>query len=803
MSAPGKLVPFRQSTAFIPGVSVAGGRNSYLALFPLGPRVFFAGRSASGSPLLTSGQWLGDHAGNTWVSVTPVDGQQLVRSRAQSGMMLFRGRLFLLYEGGVGVLDALDGSVTATRWAQLPQPLINFVFPNTGAPSQTLGTVVSYAAILRRKYSDGYELISPASPIQRYYQTSPSGQKNNISVTLQSPSQAGDILEIYRSREVAAPGPTADTESGTTLFMCASVTLPAGVGSYAVADPGAPNQIIGRELYTNPGQETLQSSGFPPPVAKCFAAFKGYAFYANAQEAGAFTLAFPGGFGPLTTADQRLAGFGTRTLTGNLTNGSNTVTGISAADIVGIKKYQFVLHPNVPGFSYNTPTTYITSVGASSFTMSAAATATQAATEINLNDVVELYGVRLAAGTLNQLFACIGVSSILPPLAVTVDKTVGDDGMLVFGQRMSISPYRSPPNGNAINARATNAANLVPIPADLSADAPAQTYSATWRANKLMWSWEQQPERCPVGNYAFIGSGEIYALATTRDVMWIFASDGIWRFTGYGTRSSGIQANWRVDLVDRTVVLAAPSAYCVLRDAVFAYTNIGLVKVSDEVGVKPLTRGVIGDLLPGRRWIDSDDITMAADDDNDRVFLNVTTGDNDAGTLVSDCYVWSEQYGVFTKLSQWVSGPSTLMRVAYDRVNGGLLVGLGNINTLYTYWIDPAGTQFAAATGDFQPQYGPDPGSSKQWIEMCAMFDKASAGKLVTPRFNGVAYDANALVQYPLQDDARSYFGVSMEAPAVANLLAPGFSIPPQNTITELRGLAMRYELIAEEPLFT
>jgi hypothetical protein len=105
-------------------------------------------------------------------------------------------------------------------------------------------------------------------------------------------------------------------------------------------------------------------------------------------------------------------------------------------------------------------------------------------------------------------------------------------------------------------------------------------------------------------------------------------------------------------------------------------------------------------------------------------------------------------------------------------------------------------------TADYQPQYGPDPVSSKQWIDMVAMFDLASAGKVITPRFNGVAYTGNPLVQYPQQQDARAAFGISQEAPAVANLLAPGLSGAAETTITELRGIAMRYEPIDEQQVF-
>lgn len=806
MIAPGKLVPFRNSSLFTLGVPIGGtGPASQCLVFPCGGRFFFAGTRPSLSTTLTAVQLLGNHGvGNTFI--TSVEAQQFLKSRAQSSVMQFKDRLYMLYSTGVAVLDAVDGSVTSTRWAQLPQPIVAFVTVSSSSlVSQNEFTVVGYSVVIRRKYADGYELISAPSPIVRKFRSNGLGQ--NVVVVIidnargftagEAGVRAGDLVEVYRTRERPSLAALAQTDPGTTLYQIATYTVtPTDVssGSVTVTDLAAPDQIVGRELYTNPGQETLQSSRFPPPLAKCLAMFKGTAFYANTQEPGTWIAAFPGGWGVLTTPTLRANGVGRRPTTGTFTSGSPIVTGISAADIVGLKKHQNIFSTKVFGVPQ------IQSVGATSITMTANATASGAEL-FDIGDVIEINGEALNASTFELFTNDLGTVPAIGNLTAVFDQTGAPTGGIAYGQRMAIAPLRPLSYSNGISVRATNALNFNPPPADFAADEPAQTISAVWKRNKICWSWDQQPESVSLSTYAFIGNGEIYALATTRDVMWIFASDGLWRFTGYGTRSSGIQANYRVDLIDRTVRLVGPSAYCVLRDAVFAYTNIGLVKISDEVGVKPLSRGVIGDLLPGRNWIESDDVTMAADEDGDRVWLNITSGSYDAGTGVSNCYVWNEQYGVFTKLNQWVGSATVLQRIAYDKDHRSMLLGLGDASGIYTYWFDPDNANFSGASADFQPQYGPDPASSKQWLDMCVMFDKNSAGKSITPRFNGVAYGSNPLVQYPLQDDSRAYFGVSEDAPAVANLMAPGFSIGIQSTITELRGIAMRYEAIDEQGL--
>jgi hypothetical protein len=287
--------------------------------------------------------------------------------------------------------------------------------------------------------------------------------------------------------------------------------------------------------------------------------------------------------------------------------------------------------------------------------------------------------------------------------------------------------------------------------------------------------------------------------------MWIFASDGLWRFSGYGTRPSGIQANFRVDLIDKTLILAGPNAFAVLRDAVYAYTNIGLVKISDASGVQPITRGVIGDLLPGRYWIEDDDISMAADEVLDEVWINVVTGNFETNTASSNCFIWSETYGVFTKLAQNPGPGDTLQQLAFDRFQGLMIQGVGAGGTTgspRTMRHDAAVASFNAWTADFQPQYGPDPMSSKQWGAMMVVADPASAAKQITPRFNGTAYASNPLVLYPNTKDARANFGVDIDAPAWANVLQPGLSGAAETTVTELRGIAMQYEPIDEQQVF-
>lgn len=819
MRAPGKLTPFRVPTGFIARFVAANVNMASEVVYPLGTSKLFLSFADSTSLVLTTNQELGDSITQARTILTAVESQQMTRARAASSVRVFRDRFFLMYSTGLAVLDALDGTITTTRWAQMPQPTIFIIGQIGGQPAQNINTVVSYAVVFKRVFADGYEIIGAPSPIQRF--RAQTAIANQMFVSWADPTNiarsgvvAGDILELYRSLEASCPSDGLNTDSGTTLYLVQSHTVTAGeaaADNIMLIDIAAPNQIVGRELYSNPGQETLQSSRFIPPLAKCFADYKGFAFYGNCQEPGVWIAAFPGGLGLLSTAATRLNGVGVRLFTGTYTTGSGVITAISAADIVGLQVGQFLLNSNFPGFSANSPTNRITVVGATSITVSGVATGPGGTIQMETWDAVEINGTVLP---IPDLLGFLSSKAIQGPGAFTyvLDQTVAYreinpsivDATLTFGQRMQVTPQRPIQNTNSLTVRATSPNNFDPPVPNLSTLATAKTFSPTQRKNLTRWSWEQQPESVAPSTYAFIGSGEHYQYATTRDVMWIFASDGLWRFTGYGTRPSGIQANFRVDLIDRTLILAGPGAFAVLRDAVFAYTNIGLVKISDAGGVQPISRGIIGDLIPGRYWVEDDDISMAADEVLDEVWLNIVTGNYETNTAQSNCYVWSDTYQVFTKLGQSVGPGQTLQQLAFDRFQGLMVMGIGDggtTNSPRTSRHDPTVASFSAWTADFQPQYGTDPVSTKQWGSMCVICDAASAAKNITPRVNTIAYGSNPLVLYPNTKDSRAFFGIDIEAPAQAAVLQPGLSGAAETTVTELRGVAMQYDLITEQQL--
>jgi hypothetical protein len=83
-------------------------------------------------------------------------------------------------------------------------------------------------------------------------------------------------------------------------------------------------------------------------------------------------------------------------------------------------------------------------------------------------------------------------------------------------------------------------------------------------------------------------------------------------------------------------------------------------------------------------------------------------------------------------------------------------------------------SQFEGCTVDYQPITTKDPFAMKQWLDATIVAASADAGKAVTPRFNGVAFNVRNLTSQ--NQDARTSWNVPRLAPAIANSLAPGFS---------------------------
>lgn len=733
---------------------------------------------------------------------------------------LFRRRTVFNSEIGPWVVDYTNPTTTAertARWAGLPQPIMaaDRVLPDGLAVKRN--HVVTYAATLERRYSgeDDYVLISEPSPLVRVKASDtadPDADPETIfSVDLgigfggnnvgRHGVRAGDLLKIWRSPEVPSDGFDLNTESGTTLYLAKTIVLTqaqCNFGFVSTIDDAEPRSLT-EELYTNPGQEGLDGARRRPPHSKTIASYQGYTFYGNCTTPGRWQARLPYGFGALPNGDAivRQRGIGVRGFVGSVAAGATSITGVSAADYEGLAVGQLV--------HSGSSASYITALpGGGVLTISPAATS--AATGLMLSvDTVEVDGRVLLIGDLRQLLGQITqYSSTVPKVfySVTTSETVAYREVetniapdvygglqLTFNQTFSIEPYRFVQNGGSISVRATNGQNYDPPVPDMSQ--PAQVFAPKVEKNLAYWSWDQQPECVAPPNYTPVGAGEIYQCIRAGDTLYFFCSDGLHRLSGYGTRSSGIGAQWRVDAVDRTLILLAPWLTCTLRDSVYAHTNRGLVELGPDGVRAELSAGVVGDLLrPAGHFTAEPFRTMAADDLNHEVWIQQGAP---GSSLI---YIYNTYQQAFTQTLR----PASNCLVYADFLDAMAFAqsGAGARPTLL-YYRGLAATTYENIVVDFQPTSGNDPLHAKQWIDMTLVFAEVTGGAGVTARWNGVAGAARTRAQRP--NDARANYGVPRSAPAVAATLSPGYQFSGSSLQLVLRAVSLRYEPLSEQYL--
>jgi hypothetical protein len=702
-----------------------------------------------------------------------------------------RDRFLFTSDQGVLIVDKkapTTNAETLPRVAGLMPPSgfsANIVISgNPGAISNASGGFAGIVACIRRTYSDGYTVISPPTAMVQVGYPAPF----DFSYAIQwfgnrSQLQAGDVLEFYRTPTQTVSG----RNIGATVYLSATYTLT----STDIANHITPSILdstsdarLSRELYTNPGQQGASAAYFPPPIAPIICTFKGYTFYFNRTDAASLTLRVPGGVnnsnpsGAGTLGYARKNAIGSRAFTATFTNTTNTLTAISAADMVGLVVGQQI---SDSALALNPAT--ITAVGVSSVTVNTTANTT-VTKATGSSDVIEVDGSATKVVDWPNLVFLLTSDMLIAGAACEPPPVLSGTFNLDIYSPREFTIRRAFAGGGSFTIRATNQQNYIPPLPGISAT--ALTVSTTAVPNGYCWSELQLPEAVPLTNRGYIGSGTIHAAFPTRDAIWIFTSDGLWRLSGTGGRA-GAGFDWRVDLMNSTITISGPHAGCVLRDSVYAYTSEGLAEINDS-GIKMLSQGVIGDLLPGPPYSQTATIQVTGDEDKNEVILLInTTGTNGV------TYIYNIDQNAFTtRGSDSVNTEANHRVTAYAR----FLLAPVALDTGSAYVPDPA-AGYAFATVDFQPIFGERPFDVKHWIDMTTVFSLESAGKIITPRFNGAAgADHTLVLTSGATGDSRTTYGVPRNAPAMSTALAPGFSkvayVGSENA-SRFHGIALRY----------
>jgi hypothetical protein len=718
---------------------------------------------------------------------------------------VFRKRIWLNSQKGVLVCDS-DAPASAParvlRAAGLVQPKLFNIAQNFGFTGDAVIpglTVVTYACVMRRVAADGYTQISPPSPAVRVWTGGNSSIPQRFVSTYQwalaTDYRVGDIAELYRSAGISSADSTVD--SGTSMRMVTSKVLDAtDISNRFVAFNDTQvmtsplYETTGAEIYTSPYQEGSTGANLPPPVCKAMAQWGTYTFYANITEDPQVVIAVPGGIfddGSGTTvgynATMRKNGIGRRTFTGTTTIGSPTVTGISAADMVGLVPGQRTFTIAGTGFVNAT----IISVGTTTVTMNA--NCSVAGTHIiNVDDMLEINGVvervnnGLSAGKAGSWLGGQAAVYSSETFLLQVQEPVVTLGVTYTIQGDRAGAFQT------LTVRATNGQNYAPPLPEISST--VRTFTTTERPNLLRWSKSNQPEHVPTPNEAFIGNGKIIRLLPTTDALIALCTDGAYRITG----EAGV---WQSTLVDPTFVPCAPDAACVLNDVVYAYTGRGFCSLSG-IQTSLLSRGVIDAEFPGRQFEEIRRIHLYANPTTEEIVAIIQSPLNLAFDATT--YVYSTLY---KQWSTYLPAVATFTAIGtfYPSASGGVPYPiLGAYRNGFSpdaiTWRPDSGTSVDFANIMLQPVYAGDPTVVKQWIDATWFFDRAAAdsgGNITQLRAAG-EYTGQSGFSATDDSGSRATIGIARQG-AISPTLGIGAEIAPNASLTPpvLKGVSIRY----------
>jgi hypothetical protein len=784
MRDPGLLRPFPDQATY--QANAASANREFRRLFPTATQLL----GAALNPADTSQcelRWV------TAVGTTLVSTPELAAftfDAHSTRALAHRGRYYVLSSQGV-LAFASEGAASAYLAGFVAPRCIDFVSrtPDDGQAIPADSTA-AYRAIFVRKGSDGsYIKISPPSHALRVYSTGVGTVNIQLRVSWSDAVSdnllAGDVLELYRTEKQDE-----DVDPGDTFYLAKAVELSSTNLTNAYVDvlDTTSDAGLGVELYTNPGQPYgALAAKHPPPRCTDVCWYKGHAFYVATALPGYNKLRIPGAWGRLDTDAERTHGIGRRQYTATSTATSNVLTGLSSTD-----NLELGMDVEMAGVPANT-TILSVDTGAATVTMSNAASGSGTGTA-SFYDKIMFSGVGHGGLSVRAETPALFAKAIpqTEALQLTFDQTLdADPDVEHFGVEVILSqPWYAYGTGSTVpSLRATNGQNYSPELPALNETAVPSSHDV--RLNRLRIAEKDQPEAVALtaGSELLVGQGTLHRVVATTDAVWAFCSDGLHRI-------SGVYPDWNVDPVDPTLVLAARNAVDVMQGVVWAYTNRGLVAITDA-GVQEVSEGILGGptgLLPGAVYQETQDITVSCDEANREVhvFFPVTDG--------SYSVVFNTKRKAFTTCT-FAPDSGTIRTLAYAPYLRSSVWGL--LRDVMRHATTSVGMDNCAVS--FQPVVGVDPFTLCRWIDCQYRFGFA-VPFAITPTFSEIEFPsgfelvasvANEPLLAPVPVELNG--GSAQVSISLEPVILPGFTIATgEGQLWSFRGLALRYAPASE-----
>ncbi|HEY6853858.1 MAG TPA: hypothetical protein VI139_06405 [Gemmatimonadales bacterium] len=242
---------------------------------------------------------------------------------------------------------------------------------------------------------------------------------------------------------------------------------------------------------------------------------------------------------------------------------------------------------------------------------------------------------------------------------------------------------------------------------------------------RIYWSKQGQPDAVPVLNYADVGdpTAPINRIVATRDSLFIFKEDGLFRLTGDGPP-------WDIRPFDPTCRIVGIRTAVLLDNSVFVLTTQGVVRVTDT-GVTVISRPIDAEARPLSSSFVSNVAFAVANEPDRKYLLWMPPGDDvDWYAKATQAYV----YDLFTQA--WTRRTDTASAGAVCKNTGQLLLGGRYLRSERTTQTDAdysdAGAAISCAV-KWAPKFA-TPGLKQHFQEVGFLFRKLG-GTAVTLAF--------------------------------------------------------------------
>lgn len=617
------------------------------------------------------------------------------------------------------VLDS-EGDAAA-RISGVPMPPFLQIFPTVATGGWFLANkFVSYRALFKRNFPNGY-FFRGAVSFQGVVLNG--GADGFADVDIAWPASvinlaAGDEIEVYRT-ELAD---TAD-EVGDRHRLAFTHVLTAGqvaAGSVNNIIDITNEDALGADCYFNSAQEGAAKNNYPPPPSTDTVTFKGATFYNSTQAWHTLQETVPYQLGNLLTATAQASGIGRRAFTAVTVSGNPAVTVATLTPGVVVGQRVIVGGGPVP---VNANIISITGVGPFTVTFDQNATVSfPGGTAIGVGDVL-VFDIP-SLGIANRIVDAYSVVALTQsgfgnfPVTFQPDRAVQLNGTVDEGVSLNIQiPYSGL---GPFRVRATNGQNWSPPIPSLTSGTYSES-SADPRTNRVYFSKVEQPECVPPDQYLFVGNGTILRLWKTRDLVFVFCTDGVYTIDGDGD-------DWNVRPYNLEINLTSSDAIDAMDNEIYLITDKGLLTFSSEGGAVNISQPLIDGLVKTTfaRWktffANSSfvwPVQVACDRQRNEVWY-VFAHYNGASTDF-DCYIWNtltKTWFTFDGLPSFAIVYHAGQRSPFLSIAGGLGSPL-----LYKY---SASQIYFPARVTFNPFMWDDVGLLKEWLDTTVFTTGAS-----------------------------------------------------------------------------